>query len=292
MPTPGEHKTVQARTSKTSGSGLVANVVKLTNTIVPILGSTEHGEPRAVGSGILFGAGDERFLITAAHVLDENKTTTLYLPGNSELVELSGPSRQSRAPENNRDLDRIDTAYIHLSGDIVSRINQVYWFLPPQLVDMSDVSMAKKYYMFTGYPHKALGKVYGTRKITGQLHTYTDRASDPAVYTQVDVDPTSNIAINFDAKRVKDDKGRTVIPKERQGMSGGGVWNFNDSPQNPGLPNIRLCGVAIEHHKKYKCLLATRINFAIESIRSDFPALSPLLPISRTIQIVIDGKSS
>lgn len=272
-------------------SGPTPRVVKLTNTIIPILGSTERGQPCAVGSGILIGVGNERFLITAAHVLDENKITTLYLPGNSELVELSGPSRQSKPPEHNRNLDRFDTAYIHLSGDIVSRINQVYWFLPPQLVDMNDVSTPGKHYMFTGYPHKALGTVYGTRKIAGQLHSYTDRASETAIYTQVDAAPTSNIAINFDVKRVKDDKGRTVTPKERQGMSGGGVWNFNESPQIPGLSKIRLCGVAIEHHKKQKCLLATKINFVLESIRSDFPALAKFLPNSTTLEVVIEDKS-
>jgi hypothetical protein len=265
--------------------------VKLTNTIIPILGSTEQGQPCPVGSGILLGVGKERFLITAAHVLDENKITTLYLPGNAELIELSGQSRQSKPPENNRDLDTLDTAYIHLSGDIVSRINQGYWFLPPQLVDINDISTLGKHYMFTGYPHKALGTAYRTRKIVGQLHSYTDRASDAAVYAEVNANPTSNIAINFDAKRAKDDKGRTVTPKERQGMSGGGVWNFSDGAQLPGLPKIRLCGVAIEHHKKGKCLVATKINFVLESIRFDFPALSQLLPTSMTLEVVVEDKS-
>ena len=268
------------------------NDVKLTTTIIPILGSTERGKPCAVGSGILLAVGNERFLITAAHVLDENKVTTLYLPGNSELVELSGPSRQSKPPENKRGLDRFDTAYIQLSGDIVSRINKVYWFLPPQLVDMNDVSTPGKFYMFTGYPHKALGVVYGTRKIAGQLHSYADHASEAGIYTHVDANPTSNIVINFDEKRVQDGNGRIVTPKERQGMSGGGVWNFNGGPQLPGVPKIRLCGVAIEHHKKHKCLLATKINFVLESIRSDFPGLSQFLPISETLEVVIEDKSS
>jgi len=268
------------------------STVKLTNTIIPILGSTERGKPRSIGSGILFGVGHERFLITAAHVLDENKITALYLPGNSELVELAGQSRVSKPPQNKRELDHLDTAFVRLSGEIVSRLNSVYWFLPPQLADMNDVSIPGKHYMFTGYPHKAVGPVYGTRKIAAQLHSFTDRAAEVAKYAEVDATPAANIVINFDEKRVKDEKGRTVTPKERQGMSGGGVWNIGAGARLPGLPNIRLCGVAIEHHKKQKCLVATKINFALESIRSDFPSLSKFLPVSETLEVVIEDKSN
>jgi len=268
------------------------NTVKLTNTIIPILGSTERGKPCSVGSGILFGVGNERFLITAAHVLDENKITTLYLPGNSELVELSGQSRVSKPPQNNRELDHLDTAYVRLSEQIVSHLNRVYWFLPPQLVDVNDVSTPGKHYMFTGYPHKAVGAVYGTRKIAAQLHSFTDHASEVAKYAEVDATPAANILINFDEKRVKDEKGRAVTPKERQGMSGGGVWNIGAGPHQAGLPKTRLCGVAIEHHKKQKCLVATKINFALESIRSDFPNLSHHLPVSETLEVVVEDKSN
>jgi len=265
--------------------------MKLTNTIIPIIGSDEDGEPCPVGSGILFGVGNERFLITAAHVLDENKLTTLYLPGESELVELAGPGRQSTPPKNNRLLDHLDAAYLHLSSDIVCRINKIYWFLPPQLVDMDDASVAGDHYMFTGYPHKAIVPLYGTRKISAQLHSYTDRACGAETYAQVNADPVSNIVINFDAKQAKDGNGRIVTPKERRGMSGGGVWSASKVSQVVGLPNARLCGVAIEHKKKQKCLVATKINFVLESIRFDFPALSHLLPVSETLDVVMKDNS-
>lgn len=237
-------------------------------------------------------AGCERFLVTAAHVLDENKITTLYLPGDSELVVVSGHARQSRAPNGDRGLDRFDTAYIHLSEEIVSRISRVFWFLPTQMVDVNDISVPGKHYQFSGYPHKAIREVYGARKINAQLHTYTDLASEDAVYADVDANPASNIVIHFDAKKARDATGKKVIPKERQGMSGGGVWNYCEQSQVQGLPKIRLCGVAIEHHRKHKCLVVTRINYLIESIRFDFPDLSQFLPISDTLDVLMKDQTS
>lgn len=261
--------------------------MKLTKTIIPIIGSTETGNPCPVGSGILLAVGSERFLITAAHVLDENKITSLYLPGESELIEISGPARQSRPPKNDRSLDHLDTAYVHLSDEIVCRISKVFWFLSPEFIDVSDVSTEGKHYMFTGYPHKAIEPSRRKRKISAQLHSYTDLASGGEVYARVNANPDLNIVINFDAKQAKDENGRTVTPKERRGMSGGGVWNAVSGPRVLGMPNVRLCGVAIEHHKKHKCLVATKINFVLESIRADFPALSELLPVSETLDVVM-----
>lgn len=268
------------------------SILTLANTIILIVGSDERGTPCPVGSGVLFRVENESFLITAEHVLDDNEASTLYLPGNSEMVELSGLARNSRPLENNRDLDHFDTAYMHLSGDIVSRINEVYWFLPPELVDMNDDSTLGQEYAFTGYPHKAVKPVSGTRQLASQIHSYTCIGSETALYANVGANPKTNIVVNFDPKRILDGNGIMARPKNCAGMSRGGVWNSSGRQPLPELPNARLCGVAFEHHKKQKCLVATKINMTVEAIRSDFPDLSDSLPSSETVKVIIGDSSN
>jgi hypothetical protein len=101
--------------------------------------------------------------------------------------------------------------------------------------------------------------------MVSQLHSYTDTAVGNAIYKKLGLDPASHMAINFDAKRAKDANGMIVVPKDRRGMSGGGVWNGKDGVDSQGLPNTRLCGLVIEHHRDYRCLVGVKINLIDQS---------------------------
>lgn len=205
------------------------------------------------------------------------------------MIELVGPGRGSPA-DGDRDKDRHDSSYVRVSNEIACRINKALWFLPPQLVDMNDVTTSGKNYLFTGYPHTAVKKEYLRRHVVSQLHSYADKAVENEIYGKLGLDPASHIAINFDAKRAKDANGMIVVPKDRRGMSGGGVWNGKDGVDSQGLPNTRLCGLAIEHHRDYRCVVGVKINIIVESIRHDFPELTDFLPRSSTLDVQIEDR--
>lgn len=259
--------------------------MKLMHVVIPLLGETNNGKPRPVGSAVLLEIAGQHFLLTAAHVLDENDITPLYLPGKSGFVALHGNSKRTVAPEGDRDLDRYDLGYVHLPDNVLESIPAPYWFLPIPLVDVDCVPTQGQRFIFTGYPHKAVTAKYGTTKVHAQIESYTDQVCPPSLIQRAEADPNCHIVIHFDRKRARDSDGRIVTPKERTGISGGGVWTGQPGVSSKGLPNLRLCGIMIEHGKKNQCMIATRIVGVLEMIRRGFPQLSSAIPRSKTLAV-------
>lgn len=229
--------------------------MKLMNIVVPVIGEADGGKPRLVGSGILIVIANEHFLITAAHVLDENAISNLYLPSRNGFVMISGNSSRTSAPNGNRKIDRYDLAYVHLSEEIIQAIHSNFWFLPVSLVDLDTVPTEGMHYMFIGYPHKAVQIKFGTSKVVAQIESYIDKVSHESVIRKANADPNCHIVIHFDAKKAKDSSGNLITPKDRLGMSGGGVFTCVPGRDGDGVPNMWLCGVGIEHQSKNKCLV-------------------------------------
>ncbi len=253
--------------------------------VIPLLGETNDCKPRPVGSAVLLEIAGKHFLLTAAHVLDENDITPLYLPGKNGFVALHGNSKRTAAPEGGRDLDRYDLDYVELPENVIESIPVPYWFLPIQLVGVDCVPTQGQHFIFTGYPHKSVAAKYGTTKVHAQIESYTDQVCPPSLIQKAEADPNFHIVIHFDRKRAMNSDGRVVTPKERKGMSGGGVWTGTPGLSPNGLPNLRLCGITIEHGKKNQCMVATRIVGVLEMIRRDFPQLSSAIPRSKTLAV-------
>jgi hypothetical protein len=55
----------------------------------PIYGSDRGGKPFLIGSSILLEIGEQRLILTAAHCIDWNVETKLYIGGSKGLNELS-----------------------------------------------------------------------------------------------------------------------------------------------------------------------------------------------------------
>jgi hypothetical protein len=82
-------------------------------------------EPVSFGSGVLLGIAGERFLLTAAHVLDDAKESPLYVPGGHTLVMLPTQSTVTKALSDDRDLDHLDVGFIHLPPQLAkSRLDR------------------------------------------------------------------------------------------------------------------------------------------------------------------------
>ena len=63
------------------------------NFCTPIYAVDDRGGPYLLGSGVLLDVADATYLATAAHVLDRNSDSNLYLPGNP-LVSLRAVPRR------------------------------------------------------------------------------------------------------------------------------------------------------------------------------------------------------
>src|ERR1043166_4650047 len=80
----------------------------LTQFVLPIYGADDRRNPRHIASCVLLRVAESHFLVTAAHVLDENELTTLYTFGSGKLRSVSGVSYRSSPPAGVRANDKDD----------------------------------------------------------------------------------------------------------------------------------------------------------------------------------------
>ncbi len=106
--------------------------------VTPLYGVDEQNQRYAYGSAVLLQITEKYFLITAAHVLDENQKAhaTIQVFGRNTFHSLSGPSLRSPLPASgSRDDDAYDTGVLELPNDIAQEVQAHRSFLDIVQVD-------------------------------------------------------------------------------------------------------------------------------------------------------------
>ena len=67
-----------------------AGTNKYISSVRPIYISTEKENPMHIATGTLLHVAEKKYLVTAAHVIDKNAKSCLYIAGEKELVMLEG----------------------------------------------------------------------------------------------------------------------------------------------------------------------------------------------------------
>jgi hypothetical protein len=119
--------------------------------ICPIYGIDNHDQPYLVGSSIPFRIQSRSFLVTAAHVLDENQWTTLYAGGDTALVPLAGRSHRIQRPTAGRRADNLDFGFTEISNLNPNQWSR-YAFVTTSDLDAEDVPDGRTLYAFVGFP--------------------------------------------------------------------------------------------------------------------------------------------
>lgn len=233
-------------------------IMQVKNTVVPIVGESSNGQPYPVGSGVLLEFGNARWLVSAAHVLDEADHNTIYIPGKSGPIPLEGDFMKSKAPDAGRYDDLIDLGFLNMDK-IGASISNDYKFLPEWMISVDHATESGRNYLFLGFPHKAVKVRKDQRKIRSQPHSYEAKGVELERYSSMGLDPKIHIAISFDAKRAKNKNGQIEVPKDQHGTSGGGVWIGEPRSEVDQVLIPMLVGIIIEHRASEKVLLATKI---------------------------------
>lgn len=123
---------------------------RIQETVCPIYGIDNRDRPQLLGSSVLLRVTTRSFLLTAAHVLDENKKkTTLYVGGADTLVELTGSSHRVASSTPDRGNDTLDFGIVDIS-DTPSVQWSRYRFLTPDDLDVDDIPKEHTLYAFVG----------------------------------------------------------------------------------------------------------------------------------------------
>lgn len=241
--------------------------------VVPVMAPDAKGNPRPVGSAVLFASGNRTFVLTAAHVVTKFQTHGMYLGGRERIVEAEG-RRHYSVPTAPGGVDRADVGFIELSQDEAASLGEVR-FLRAADVDPDEWSRPlpqgrnRALYVVFGYPASKMKRNPVRLTVRTPPMTYLGPGASPDKYAAVGVEPHSHLVVDFvrDALVTRTGVGRGPVPR---GVSGGGAWRCENLTTGD-LTESRLVAIMTEWHQERDLLVGTRVGPILEEIRTQYP---------------------
>jgi hypothetical protein len=235
--------------------------------VKPIYGSTGSGEPEHIGTALLLQLREGHFLLTAAHVIDWNDKTTLYL-GEAGFEKLEGEAFISLAPKGDRNLDRADFALMPLDEEFVARLSAAK-FVRESEISASVAETTGRTYVCLGYPNSKNKFNRHKGSVRPALGIYSSLGRPSSELPEVAIE-SAHVLVDFNSKYSRDDSGARIRSTALPGFSGGAIIDLGriskDTLNSPFDP--KLAALLIEGHRDQKVILGTRISVILASFRA------------------------
>jgi hypothetical protein len=248
---------------------------------IPVYSGASHDE-ELIGSGVLLKIGDAKVFCTAAHVFDKLARTPMILHADAPAQQAHAQPHVTRIPDSGRNADKYDL-YIDRFG-----IDRQHWFREDRYLTIGNIDQNELpqsthiLYMFAGYPASA-NRASRVRR-PPVLATYVVSPRVLAWYEENGFVANMHLVAAFNPKKMNSETGQIVTPRKPEGISGGPVWRLGhkvDVERRTYEP--RAIGIGLEYRRD--ALIALRMSFVLETIRSLHPDLSPLIPRSELIGV-------
>lgn len=244
------------------------------DSVRPVYGVNERStpSPEPIGSCIFLQVGNDRYLVTAAHVVDHTKVTTLYVGAGQELLEIKGDFYATVAPDGERGEDHADFAFMRLGGDVLNRMSDVN-FLHHTEVSGNCADSTKRSYLVMGYPVSLNKKISATERVvrpTPWHYQSVGVAPDSKTLKAIGCNLEQHLFLKHD-KKVGNYEGDVSTAGKPQGASGGALIDLGvPTPDSlhPEAPRIgRLAGLFIERKSNERLLVFVKIQVILNEIR-------------------------
>ena len=253
-----------------------AAIGRYRSSIVAVYGAKENGRPIHIGSAIFLEVNGRKVCLTAAHVVDENNFTTLYLAVGTELERLEAQFTITAAPLG-RHKDHVDFAFCALPADLASKFTGRFAATTEIANDGWDDK--GRYYTALGYPYSKNRKYNPTKNsVTLQLFPYSNaHLVDDAIASNLPGKGVGHLFLPW-SKKSRDEAGAIANTTYPRGMSGGAVIDAGRPGalsvfRGEAVPEPRLAGLIIELKKK-KVLLALRLTVVLPFLLNAFPPVA------------------
>jgi hypothetical protein len=244
--------------------------VHLQPTICGIMNNNPTDSIYRSGSGVLLTISDKYFVLSAAHVL-KNVRSTIAIPLGTTPEKCTFEIFNLIVDED------LDIGFIELRGD------QIQAFIAEQPFDeirilknpinLDRVTYNINYenvFYITGYP-------IDYRQYHGERDERYYVSVQPMVYSTVCIQDLKKDGPEFSLEYSWLEQGivsedQTIDIPDPHGISGGGVWQEG----NPSLrfpQNVNLVGIAIEWNSKQGYINVIKIEHMINLIRNEYPDL-------------------
>ena len=234
--------------------------------------TVKDGNPEPHGSGVFVKIGTERFLLTAAHVVDNFENDIYVGIKNHTLLKLGGDLTANRAPGSRND-DRIDIAIMKLSQQTIEQIRDTYDFLDYNEIGINHEFKPLPMYQSVGFPASRSKYNKYKNELKSKPFLYTTMPAQPEIYEELECEPFLNIIVHYDKNKVRDYKtGQLVTGPDAYGISGSGLWHTPSQLKATGEKiEKKLVGIMTEWPiKNRKYWIGTRIDVFTEIIRQKY----------------------
>lgn len=247
---------------------------KYLKSVRAIYGSTENGTPTHIGSCVAVEISSDKYLITAAHVVDLNDITSLYVSGEKNLVLIETRVDVTAAPDGDREKDKIDFAILYLSNEMKEKIGDIYYISQVDMI-LRDLGGNEKCCLALGYPNsKNKFNPKNCNNVKETLFVYTSNLKhEDDLYEKVEANKRHHYLLDYCQKHSKDETGGVVNSIYPQGVSGGGLFYIegmtNPESYKPDAPCTgKLAGILIEFRKEHKVLIYTKLSTILSALTS------------------------
>jgi hypothetical protein len=234
--------------------------------------STEQGTPDHIGTCILVQVKQTKYLLTAAHVIDNNEYSSLYIGGETGLVLIEGNFVCTEKTDSGRENDYYDFAWLALSEELINRIGDVDFVSDDRFSSYSGATEGRLY-LALGYPNSKNKKVnHQNRSVKPHYLKYSSTVKpNSALCQKLGISGEQHYFLDYNSKHSKNSEGLIVNSVGPRGISGGALIDMGNisKPEQYilGMPcSGRLAGMLIENHKEHKAMLAVKLDFIIEKI--------------------------
>lgn len=267
--------------------------IRVASSTVAIVGS-RSGNVRHLGTGTLLAVANEKFIVTAAHVLSTAKEQelTVAISPASGGVFTAVTARDWVVTANDGLEDPHDIALYRLDNRELGRLDKVEFV---RIVDICfDRNLSSAYFVVCGFPAiwsttshsdddemKAKLLQYGTYPFKGSVSALAGFDSERHIL--LDAAPGDVLDHNGDSFRFRTRSGYPAnMPGDLAGISGCSVWRIGDL----GVPvsewdigSAQIVGVQTGVFKSVRAIKATRWNSVTTLLYAAFPDLRAAIDI-------------
>lgn len=249
---------------------MIENMDQL-NSVCPIFCDREGERIYQVGSGVLIEFRGYEFLLTAAHVIDELKDSSLLVPhSKSEIKPIEGSYSYIKA-SGRRDDDFLDYGYFKLDKSFLAGLKEHFYFVKEHELGVERFYADKELFSFVGYPYRK-SNVSGEQASTDSFAYGTYHAKQ-LEYEQLGFPIDASIVTKFNRKKSFNPSAKRIeLPVLPHGISGGGIFIWPQDMTDLPPKNRKLVGVS-HTWKKEGYFIGTRIEILLEAILRNNPYL-------------------
>lgn len=244
---------------------------KFIKSILPIYGSSIKGNPIHIGTCLLIKIGEAKILLTAAHIIDELKTTELYIGACPDLFPIVGQFKVTPKVEGTREKDHFDFAYLALEGEMAITLCHF------PFIDESNISNYKgdtygRHYVAFGYPTSKNKKInLKSNTVQPKFMKYSSIVKkNELLCNELRISGDDHLFLDYNSKHSMNSDGDKINSISPIGISGGALIDMGNNKQILEGKTANACelvAMLIENHKKYNLMSSVKLDFIINVIK-------------------------